>query len=285
MCVVVNGEKIDEKAVEQEFERLRPDYERVFPDQNPQEQKKQLMEWSTENIIEQVLVRQQAAKRDFEIPAEQFESTLAQVRERLEGGRKTFNDLEPSEQEQIKDDIRLQLKVDKLLEEIYSDTDEVSAEQISEFYAEHKEEFTSPEQIRVGHIVKHLGWQCDEQKARSLMSEAEKEIHNGAMFESLVTNKYSDCADNPDLGYITRGQMAEEFEDVVFNMAPGQVSDVFRTRFGFHIAKVYDRREERIMELEEVKDRIVQRLQAQAHSSAVEKFVDNLKTQAEIKRS
>jgi parvulin-like peptidyl-prolyl isomerase len=76
--------------------------------------------------------------------------------------------------------------------------------------------------------------------------------------------------------------MVEEFEDVIFNLGAGDVSDVFRTRFGFHIAKVYDRKPAAVAELKEVKDQIVTTLREQTRSKAIDKFIDSLKEKAKI---
>jgi parvulin-like peptidyl-prolyl isomerase len=76
--------------------------------------------------------------------------------------------------------------------------------------------------------------------------------------------------------------MVEEFEDVVFNLGQGQVSDVFRTRFGFHIAKVYDRRPASIPPLEEVRKHIVDNLQGRIREDAINDFIDSLKDGAVI---
>ena len=60
MAFVVNGEKIEDLAIKGEIERLRPDYERVFADQEPAEREAQLLDWSKENVIERVLINQEA---------------------------------------------------------------------------------------------------------------------------------------------------------------------------------------------------------------------------------
>ena len=46
MALIVNGEKIEDSAIQQEAERLRPDYERVFADQETEEREAQLLDWS-----------------------------------------------------------------------------------------------------------------------------------------------------------------------------------------------------------------------------------------------
>ena len=60
MRLTVNGEKIEDAAVQQEYERLKPDYEKAFAQQSPEEQKVQLLDWSRENVIERVLLRMDA---------------------------------------------------------------------------------------------------------------------------------------------------------------------------------------------------------------------------------
>ena len=99
----------------------------------------------------------------------------------------------------------------------------------------------------------------------------------------MLVDKYTDCADNGgDLGFIMKGQMVEEFEDVVFNLGIGQSSDIFRTRFGFHIAKVYAREPEGVAGLEDVKDRITETLEEQTRGKAIDDFVDSLRDKAKI---
>ena len=79
--------------------------------------------------------------------------------------------------------------------------------------------------------------------------------------------------------------MVEEFDDVVFNLAPGQISDIFRTRFGFHLAKVYDRKPAALKSLQQVTDHIKSHLKDQIQKDAVDEFVDRLKAAAKIEET
>jgi len=169
-----------------------------------------------------------------------------------------------------------------MLQDVCKDIPGPSEKAVLEFYNENKEQFKSAEQVRVGHIVKHINWQTDEATAHNIIRKAQDELKNGAVFETLVA-KYSDCPDNGgDLGYITKGQMVEEFEDVVFNLGVNQVSNVFRTRFGFHIARLYDRKPAVIPALKEVKEHVVSELKEQMRNKAIDEFVDRLKSKAKI---
>ena len=73
------------------------------------------------------------------------------------------------------------------------------------FYEENKEQLKSAEQVRVGHIVKHISWQTEENAACDVIKKAQDELKEGAVFETLA-QKYSDCPENGgDLGHISRG--------------------------------------------------------------------------------
>ncbi|MDH4240319.1 MAG: peptidylprolyl isomerase, partial [Phycisphaerae bacterium] len=282
MTLIVNGQKIEEGTIQREFERLKPHYEQAFKDQPPKEQKAQLLDWSKENVIEMVLIRQEAKNNGAPIPKEELDSIFARMKEQYADSEQFYKDFETEDDAKIKETIEMQIKVERRLEDITKDLPQPSKEDIDKFYDQNKEQFKSPEQIRVSHIVKHINWQTDETTAENIVKKALDELKKGAVFETLA-EKYSDCPENGgDLGYITRGQMVEEFEDVVFNLGAGQASDVFRTRFGFHIAKLYDRKPPALPKLKEVKDRIVNALKEQAKSKAIDDFIDKLKSKAKI---
>ena len=277
MTLIVNGQKIEEETIQREFERLKPHYEQAFKDQSPKEQKAQLLDWAKENVIEMVLIRQEANTKGAPIPKEELDSIFAKMKEQYADSEQFYKDFETEDDAKIKETIEMQIKVEQKLEDIAKDLPQPSKKDIDKFYDQNKEQLQSPEQIRVSHIVKHINWQTDETAAENITKKALDELKKGAVFETLV-EKYSDCPENGgDLGYITRGQMVEEFEDVVFNLGAGQASDVFRTRFGFHIAKLYDRKPPALPELKEVKD-----LKEQAKSKAIDEFIDKLKGKAKI---
>jgi len=285
MTLIVNGERIEDSVIQQEAERLRPDYERVFADQSHEEREAQLLDWSRENVIERVLINQEAKKYNFQVPEDKIQSALAEVKKQYAGEEQSSKEPQDIDDERIKEDIELQMKVERMLEDVCKDMSEPSDGAIREYYEENKEQFRSPEQVRVAHIVKYMNWQADEENAYNAIKEAHDELKNGVAFETVV-DRYTDCADSGgDLGFVTRGQTVEEFEDIVFNLSVGEVSDVFRTRFGFHIAKLYDRKPAVLRSLEEVKDEIVKAVGEQMRSKAVDEFVDKLKSKAGIEET
>ena len=77
--------------------------------------------------------------------------------------------------------------------------------------------------------------------------------------------------------------MVQQFEDVVFAMDPGQISDVFQTQFGYHIAMLTEKKDAIQPPLNnEVREYIIKTLHDQASQEKVEKFLDNEKQKAKV---
>lgn len=285
MTLTVNGKKIDDSLIKQEAERLRPAYEKTFANMPPDQREAQLLDWSRENVIETTLLNQHAEKYGQPVKPAEIQAAFDQLKKDYGGKENLHKQLGTTDDGKIKQTLELQIKVQQLLTDLCKNIPSPSKEDISNFYSQNKQQFQSPEKIRVSHIVKHIDFQTDENSARNTIKKAQQELKNGATFEALV-EKYSDCPENGgDLGYIPKRQMVEEFDDVVFNLAPGQISDTFRTRFGFHLAKVYDRKPADLKSLDQVADHIKNQLKDQTQKDAVDEFVDRLKAAAKIEKT
>jgi parvulin-like peptidyl-prolyl isomerase len=76
--------------------------------------------------------------------------------------------------------------------------------------------------------------------------------------------------------------MVPEFDEVVFNLEPGERSGVFRTVFGYHIARLLDRRPEGVADFQEVKNRIAAVLHEQKKQEFLGKYLDGLRASAKV---
>ncbi len=273
MTLYVNGEKIDEKHIQAEVEKLRPDYERVFADKADDERQKQLYEWSRENVIEAVLLRQ-AARKGQNIPSEAIDKVYEQF-VRQNGGKS-------SDKEQVKKEIAERMSAEGLINRITSDVKEPSEKDILKYYDTNAGRFTMGEMVRASHIVIHHDPEVKDEQVKNQMQQILEKIRDGADF-GKVAGEHSSCPENGgDLGYFPRGSMVAEFEDVVFAMEVGAVSDVFKTEFGYHIAKVTDKKPAMVCPLEDVREVIVRELTEQTRQKGVEKFIDLEKAKALI---
>ena len=116
--------------------------------------------------------------------------------------------------------------------------------------------------MRASHILLKTEGK-DEAAVRARAEALLKQAKSGADFAALAKKNSEDegsAAQGGDLDYFGRGRMAKEFEDAAFSLAPGQISDVVKSPFGFHIIKVTDRKPETKRALEEARPQITEQL-------------------------
>jgi peptidyl-prolyl cis-trans isomerase D len=141
----------------------------------------------------------------------------------------------------------------------------VPAADIQRYYNDNIQQYQTPEQVKASHIL----LKTDGKDEATVRREAEKilaEVKNGGDFAALAT-KYSEDegskATGGDLDYFSRGRMVPEFENVAFTLQPGQISDLVKSQFGFHIIKVVDKRPGSTRPLDEVQAQIQEQLSLQ----------------------
>ncbi len=178
-----------------------------------------------------------------------------------------------AEMERVKSVVLKQYAINKLLSNVSATEGE-----ITEYYNNHKEQFTKPESVRASHILVK-----EEEEVNKILDE----LNNGLSFEDAAS-KYSQCpskANGGDLGEFTKGKMVPEFEKVAFELEVGKLSEPVKTQFGYHLIKVVDKKEAGVKSLEEAKSQISQLVNGLKQQ---EKYLDKtneLKDKYEIKRN
>jgi peptidyl-prolyl cis-trans isomerase D len=141
----------------------------------------------------------------------------------------------------------------------------VTDRDIQSYYEEHREEFREPEQVCARHVLIKVktdpaakeGHAEDEAKkiAQGVLDQAKA----GADFAELAKKSSEDtgsASKGGDLGCFPHGQMVPEFDDAAFSLKPGELSDLVKTNYGFHVIRVESKKEESFPALSMVKDRI-----------------------------
>jgi peptidyl-prolyl cis-trans isomerase D len=126
-------------------------------------------------------------------------------------------------------------------------------------YQANIQQYQVPNRVHVEHIlfmtVGKTDAEVDEIKKRA--EDVLSQVKKGGKFEDLA-KKYSEDPGSKDkggdLGWISQGQTVPEFEKTAFSLSPGQVSDLVKTQYGFHIIKVLEKETAHTKPFEEVKD-------------------------------
>lgn len=101
--------------------------------------------------------------------------------------------------------------------------------------------------VRAKHILIKFDTSDDADRSRALaeISDLRERIMAGESFDKLAkefSNDSRSASRGGDLGYHTKGSFEEEFDAYVWSAPVGQLSDIIRTQYGFHLAVVTDRR-------------------------------------------
>ncbi len=147
----------------------------------------------------------------------------------------------------------------------------VPSADVERTYNNNIEQYTTPEQVRASHILLKTEGK-DDAAVKTKAEEVLKQAKAGADFAELA-KKYSEDTDSAknggDLDYFGRGRMVPEFDQAVFAMQPGQISDLVKTQYGYHIIKMVDKKAATTRTLADVRQQIIdqlsfERAQAQA---------------------
>ena len=136
---------------------------------------------------------------------------------------------------------------------------QISDDQLKIQYQQNIQQYQVPNRVQVEHILLMTVGKTDaevdeiKKKAEDVLKQAKK----GGKFEDLA-KKYSEDPGTKDkggdLGWLVQGQTVAEFEKAAFGLPKGQISDLVRTQYGFHIIRVMDKETAHTKPFEEVKD-------------------------------
>jgi peptidyl-prolyl cis-trans isomerase D len=134
---------------------------------------------------------------------------------------------------------------------------------VEKAYNDNLQQYTTPEQVRASHILLKTDGK-DDAAVKAKAEDVLKQAKAGADFAALA-KKYSEdegsAKNGGDLDYFGRGKMVPEFDQAVFAMKPGDISDLVKSQFGYHIIKLVDKKAATSRPLNDVRAQITDQLQ------------------------
>ena len=162
--------------------------------------------------------------------------------------------------------------------------------EVEKYDRDNEPQYTTAEQVRASHILLKTEGK-DEAAVKAKAEALLKQVKGGADFAALAKKESEDDqskVQGGDLDYFGRGRMVKEFEEVAFSLPVGQVSEIVKSSFGFHIIKVTDKKPEAKRSLDEVRQQITEQLafeRAQTQATALaDQLVKDARTPADLER-
>jgi parvulin-like peptidyl-prolyl isomerase len=179
------------------------------------------------------------------------------------------------------------LTVAKYIQDTIAKKIVVTPAEVDEYYASHKTDFNHPELIRTSHILFMLQENATPEQEKLALQRAEMvlaRVKKGEDFAKLAKEYSTDvtASNGGDVGLTPKGALAPEYEEAAFALPVGGVSNVIRTRLGYHIIKVTEKRKAGIAYLDEVRPSLTGFLKNQRIDAELEKVVNGLRGAARI---
>ncbi len=255
-AAIVNGQEISLADYMREVEKSRASMiQRGVNLNTPEgqaqlEQEKQLL---LDNMIDDVLVMQDATKEGVAVSDAELDAELQKSVSALGGQAKFEEQLKLAGQtlDEARSTLRLQMLYQKMLAKVVGN-------------------LQTAEQVHARHILVDSA-----ATAEALLAQ----IRAGADFAQIAQQSSQDTltkANGGDLGWFARGTLpAKEVEDVAFTLQPGEISNVVQSAFGYHIVQVLERDPARKLEGD---------LLVKVQKQAMENWLNGLRSQAKVQR-
>ena len=283
MPLVVNGQTIDDAVIEQEFSTIKAHYESLGSI-SCCERDDEFRGYARDNITFRALLTQEAERTIPEPGAEKVSQAFDRLKEEHGGGDQFYASmgLSPEQDELIRRDLSVNLQVESLRDSACQSLPAPTEAECRGYYDSNIEQFSDEDEVRASHIFKSVRETEKREAIFKALCEVRQQLVDGADFTEVARQHSDKPAEVIDLGYFKRGELMDEFEIVTFSMKKGQVSPVFSTPHGFHLAKVTERKVGNPKPFEDVRADIESELLAQRQDAKLQELVDELKKTAKI---
>ncbi|MBU5439425.1 peptidylprolyl isomerase [Tissierella sp. MSJ-40] len=200
------------------------------------------------SLISEKIINIEAEKQKIEVSEEDIQKEIDKIAGNY-GGEEAFNQAIQYygyTLEDIKNDLAMNIKIKKLLEPSIS----ISEEEMKNYFEINKETFNQEEEVKARHILVET-----EKKAKEVI----EKLNAGGDFSELAKEYSMDEATKElggELGFFGRGKMVAEFEESAFALKLNEISEPVKTKYGYHIIEVEEKKEAKEANYEEIKDMI-----------------------------
>ena len=279
---LINGREINKTKFYEELDKAAKHGAKI-----PPERVARIRANILNRMIEDELIEQAVKEEKISISKNELNKAFEEYRAKFKSDDQFDNYLKHGKHSEgtIKDRIRQKKSLERLIDKRGSL--KITKAEIEEFYEKNKKFYFEKEAVHARHILFKLkpdAQKSEVKRAKKKVERVQKLIRKGVNFETLA-KEFSEGPTGPkggDLGFFRRGQMVKPFEEAAFELKVNEISMPVRTKFGYHLIQVVERREETQKPLKEVKDQIRASLKNKRFFQERRKLLEKLKSDAKI---
>ena len=285
----VNGKPIFEDQLNTDVNKSLKKWKKYGMKQQTPELTLKLQKKALKGVIDEELIVQASRKIKVTELDKKVEAKLGKMKKKYRTKEEFDNYLKMKNLtiKKLKENLAQQVHIDEYLKKNGITNPEIPEEKIRDFYDANPKNYKRKETVKVTHILikvdEHAGPE-DKEQAYLKAEKIRKEIIGGKVFSAMAI-EHSQCnsaSGGGSLGYIERGYMPKEFEEVAFTIEKDKVSDVVETKFGYHLILVIDKKPGGIAPYEEVRSFIKKYLQEGESKTKLAEHLAKLKEKATI---
>lgn len=283
MAFIINGTRVGDEAVEEEFESLKEHYQRlgevVCCDRDTE-----LRGYARDNVVNRILLEQESVKRFGEIDGSAVEARFEELKTE-HGGEQEFYEntgFNRGDHRMILEKLRSSLTIDRLLEAEVKVPEHATEEELEQYYRENLDLFLGEEEVRVSQIFIEPSSHEAAREAFLALRALRKELLAGKDFDEAAREHGSDEDRDIDLGFMKQGQTMPEIEAITFSMETGEISPIVATHYGFHLFKVTDRKEATPIPRKQIPG-LEEKYLSELRAKEIADLIDRLKSESSIK--
>lgn len=290
IAAVVNNEVITQSEVENAAEpylaRIRDTYKGPDPERFMAEARRSVLN----RLIDNLLIEQEVKKGGFDVSDAEVMDAINDIMSRKGSSREELQKALAARGmtfEAYKAEIRNQMIKIKLARREIRTKIAISDEEIGAYYVEHKSEYEGKEAVRLKQIIILVPKGADSDARERLRAEAEQlheRLTKGAPFDLLAAKHSQGPAAEAggDVGFVERGSMLPEVEEVAFALEQGTVSPVITSPVGYHIIMVVDRRGAGVKPIAHVREEIRAKIEAEKMEKKYEEWIAAVRQRSHI---
>lgn len=290
VAAVVNGDPVTLSELQERAGLEWRHVQSMQPGQERDQARVRVLRAALDQVVSERLLEAQAKDLSVEATDAQVDAAIDDIKRKNQLNDEQL-DRALDEQGLDRPSFRRQLKRDieafRILEMKVKTRIKVTDEDVRSWYQAHPNEFAGEERVRARHIflpVPAGATPAQEAAVRAQGEVIRNRLLAGEDFATLArqVSKGPSAAEGGDLGYLKRGTIQPELEKVVFSLQENQISGLIRTKPGFHIIKVEERKAAGRQPFDAVKDSIRDRLVGERVETQRSQYLAELRKDAVI---
>lgn len=283
MPLTINGETVDADLLDAEFGQIKAHFEQQA-NISCCDRDGEFMAYAKDNVIARMLLSQSAGEV-IAAPAAGEVAAQLETLAREQGGEEALCfhlGIAPGQEGELERCVATSMRAERLMSQIVGEPPHTGEREVADYYKKHQADFMSAEEVRSMHIFKSLGMAEDREDLFQKLRAVREEAMAGADFAELARTHSDKPEEDIDLGWYKRGELMDEFELITFSMQVGEVSPVFASQWGMHLAKLCERKEPHSVPIGEVADLIRERIASDDRDTKIEIYIEALRAKAQI---